>query len=94
VFARRLGVYEEETQPLVTQLEQRHLLIRADVTSNDPDKVTHSILHSLAHFHEPNIEEMDAYRWLQFHEKSARFTQDPDYRNSIAKQFVEKVLFY
>ena len=94
VFTRRLRVYEEETVPLIPLLEQRNLLIRVDVTSEDPAQVSHALLQELVHFHEPNLNALDAYRWLQFHEQSKRFAQDTSYRATIAKQYVEKVFFF
>lgn len=93
VFEKRLHVYDEETQPLVAELAKRNLLLRADIASGDPAQTTHAILHALAHFQERNIDSLDAYRWLEAHEHTARFAQDPEYRNLIAKQFVEKVSF-
>lgn len=90
VFERRLRVYEEETQPLIAELARRDMLIRADVATGDPAQVTASLLQELAHFQERN-DALSAYRWLEFHEKTARFGQDADYRNQIAKQYVEKV---
>ncbi len=63
VFERRLSVYEAETIPLVSLLEERQLLVRINC-QNNPDQVTNQILHQLWRMEERSQDNIDAYQWL------------------------------